>query len=174
MTMPSNQHEQADPQLEALLDEALSAESVPGGIPEGLAQRIIDKTADSLPTADAATPAADAGSADRHPGIIARIGPARVRALAAAVVAAASIGLVLVSMLIVRDARHKARVDTDIETLARYVPPADAMDEELALLDMQIQLALNDVAYVGQDDLLDSELIDLESDVGTSGAGSLF
>lgn len=73
----------ADPRLEALLHEALSPRAVPGGLPVGLADRIV---AASLPELQA------------RRGVLARIGPGlrsqvRVLALAACVVVAVSAGL---------------------------------------------------------------------------------
>ena len=167
--MNEQTNEQLDPQMEALLDEALSAESVPGGIPEDLADRIVEMTSDSLPGARRG-----ADVADRRPGVIARIGPARIRALAAAIVLAASVGVVLLSVLIARDARDIAMVKIDVRAIDQYESPADPMSEELALIDMQIQLAMNDGDWSETASLLNDEVVDLEFGVGTSETGSLF
>ena len=167
--MNEQANRQLDPQIEALLDEALSAESVPGGIPRGLAERIVEKTRDSLPGAHAGVE-----MTGRRPGVIARIGPARIRAMAAAIVLAASVGVVLLSVLIARDAREIALVNNDVRAIEQYELPADPMSEELALIDMQIQLAMNNGGWSETTSLLNHEVVDLEFGVGTSETGSLF
>ena len=167
--MNEQANEQLDPQMEALLDEALSAESVPGGIPLDLAGRIVEKTRDSLPGRDVGVEITGHRS-----GVIARIGPAKIRALAAAIVLAASAGVVLLSVLIARDAHEIALVNNDIRTIEQYELPVDPMSEELALIDMQIQLAVSNGGWPDTTGLLDHEVIDLEFGVGTSETGSLF
>ncbi|NQU76774.1 MAG: hypothetical protein HQ546_10730 [Planctomycetes bacterium] len=176
--MNEQENEQFDPQLEALLDEALSAESVPGGVPTGLAERIIEKTGDSLATPHIDKPEPDirfvAAATPERRGVIARIGPARIRALAAAIVLAASAGVLLMTTLIARDAREIVFVKSELRTLEQYEPSADPLGEELAMLDMQIQLALSSPDWSGRNTLLDNDLADLEWDVGTSDSESLF
>ena len=159
--MNDQANEQLDPQLEALLDEVLSAESLPGGIPDDLAQRIVAKTSRSL------EPAAESA-------VIARIGPTWLRRAAAAIVLAASVGVVLVSAMIARDAQEIAFVRGEFEAIEQYEPTTDPMGEELAILDMQLQLALGNGNGSGGTDLLDDELIDFEWSVGTEETGALF
>ena len=190
MNARSNEHEQIDPridpridpQLEALLDEALSAESVSGGVPQGLAERISQRTSAALRAA-ANEQAGSALTGDRSgqlrgkpaaTGIIARIGPARVRALAASIVLAASIGVVIAATMIVRDAHNISTVGQDLRDLAQYEPPADPIGQELALLDMQLELALNDRGWAETQYLIDDDLTSLEWQVGTVETGSEF
>ena len=164
-----------DPRMEALLDEALSAESVPGGIPPGLAERIVQRTGETLAAAASdetgLTPtSARPGQPRRQPtavGVLARIGPTQIRALAAAIVLAASIGVVIAAALIVRDARHMIDIRHDLHDLAQYEPPAEPIDQELVWLDTQLQLALNDANWAATQYLIDDGLIDLEWQVGT-------
>jgi hypothetical protein len=176
--MNEQENEQLDPQLETLLDEALSAESVPGGVPTDLVQQIMGKTSASLATPGIDKPEPDilltTAARSEHQGVIAWIGPARIRALAAAIVLAASAGVFLMGMLIASDAREIILVKGELQTLGQYEPPTDPLEEELAMLDMQIQLALSGDDWSGQDDLLDNDLADLEWDVGASGSESLF
>jgi hypothetical protein len=115
-----------DPRFDTLLDEALRPEAPPAD----LADRIFAATRDRLPS--------------RHRGVIARIGhvPAPLRALAAAIVLGACVGVVLISSLIVRDAKRTVTLTTEINALARYEPPADGIDSELQLLSMELELAL--------------------------------
>ena len=160
--MNDQANEQLDPQLEALLDEALSAESLPGGVPDDLVQRIVARTSGSLePVTERA--------------VIARIGPAVwLRRAAAAIVLAASVGVLLVSALIARDAQQIVFVRRELKAIEQYEPTTDPMSEELAILDIQLQLALGNGNGSGGTDLLDDELIDLEWGVGTEETGSLF
>ena len=159
--MNDQANEQLDPQLEALLDEALSAESLPGGVPDDLAQRIVAKTSDSL------------GPATER-AVIARIGPVWLRRAAAAIVLAASVGIVLVSALIARDAQQIVFVRGELQAIEQYEPTTDPMSEELAVLDVQLRLALGNGSGLGGTDLLDDELIDLELSVGTEETGAIF
>jgi len=115
-----------DPQFDALLDEALRPEAPP----VDLADRIFVATRDQLPSP--------------HRAVIARIGhvPPAVRALAAAIVVGACVGVVLMSGVIVRDAKQTVALTTEIDALAQYEPPADGIDSELQLLSMELELAL--------------------------------
>jgi len=170
--MNDQANEQLDPQLEALLDEAMSAESLPGGVPDDLAQRIIARTSDSLPVPRTQVTAATAESAEG--AVIAKIGPAWLRRAAAAIVLAASVGVVLVSGLIARDAQQIVFVRGQLKAIERYELPTDPMSEELAILDMQLRLALGNGNGSGGADLLDDELIDFEWSVGNEETGALF
>ena len=72
-----------DRDLEDLLDEALSVQSVPGGVPDDLVDRIDAQTADRLQVSSS--------------GVLARIGPFRVGAIAAAVMLTAMISVVVLN-----------------------------------------------------------------------------
>ncbi len=115
-----------DPQFDALLDEALRPEAPPAD----LAERIFAATRDQLPA--------------RHRGVIARIGhvPPALRAVAAAIVLGACVGVVLMSGLIVRDAKQTVALTTEINALAQYEAPADDIDSELELLSLELDMAL--------------------------------
>jgi hypothetical protein len=115
-----------DPQFDALLDEALRPEAPPAD----LVDRIFAATRGQLPR--------------RHRSVIARIGhvPPALRAVAAAIVLAACVGVVLMSGLIVRDAKQSVALTTEIDALAQYEAPADDIDSELTLLAMELDMAL--------------------------------
>ena len=93
-----------DPRLEALLDEALRPEAPP----PGLTGRIVARTAALLPSA--------------HAGVLARIDHLYrwPRAVAAAMVVAASLGIALSATQIVRAAHTLVAVDRGLAALPAY------------------------------------------------------
>jgi len=110
-----------DQELEALLDEALSARSVPGGVPDDLTERIVAQTADRLQA--------------QSSGVLARIGPARIRAVAAVLILAATIGImVVVSGLSGPTDSLDPQIDQALAQTLSYEPVTDDIDREIQLL----------------------------------------
>ena len=82
--------------------------------------------------------------------------------------------ILLVAALIARDAQQIVFVRGELAAIERYESTTDPMGEELAILDMQLRLALGNGNGSSGTDLLDDELIDFEWSVGTEQTGSLF
>jgi hypothetical protein len=59
-----------------------------------------------------------------------------------AIVLGACVGVVLMSGLIVRDAKQTVALTTEINALAQYEAPADDIDSELELLSLELDMAL--------------------------------
>lgn len=129
------QHNPTDPKLDALLDEALGGEQVPAG----LSERIVAQTRDMLPA--------------RRTSVIARIGPAPVRAVAAAVILAATVGVVVVASGIVRDANQVTDARQQIVAMSTYEEPTVAIDTEIQMLSLEIDMALAGESLAGSDAL---------------------
>ncbi|MCX5658440.1 MAG: hypothetical protein NTW19_01805 [Planctomycetota bacterium] len=139
-----------DPRLEALLNEALSPRQVPGGIPAGLADRIVAATLPQL---------------GKREGVLARIGPTfhsqlRVLALAACVVVAVSAGLWLQQggNEVVSPASSgtgvgngaaaaptAASITRDLEPIAR--PRSTDVDYEIAMLSARVDQAVRPASW---------------------------
>ena len=72
----------SDPKLDALLDEALSPDALPGGLPVGLTDRIVARTAPIIV---------------RRQSVIARIGILRIASMAAMLLAGVTVALIVFS-----------------------------------------------------------------------------
>lgn len=126
---PNQEPFESDPHVDALLDEVLGPDATPGSVPGDLADRIVAQTVDRLP--------------GRQRGVIARIGPHRIRAVAAALIVAASIGIVLTGLSIFQESSSNIRQDGYITLQKEFVkaletPPTHRLDQEIELLAMQI------------------------------------
>ena len=118
--------ESIDRELEPILDEALA----PGAVPKGLVKRIVAAT---KPMGD-------------H--VIARIGPMRLRYsmakyIAAAVIIAASWGIVFQAMGICADAYHIVQATRHVSSIMKYTAPDTVLDQQIDQLSSQLdKLAL--------------------------------
>ena len=119
----------ADVQLDPLLDEALSAAAASGGIPDGLADRIVAATADRLP--------------GRRRDVIGRIGPARLgTAIAAA--AAIAIGLTIWFSAMPSGGNGStegalASIEDEVEYVVSSAALNDPFDQRLSSLQTRVQ-----------------------------------
>ena len=133
MDTPQEQHDthwpQTDPQLDALLDEALATPMIPPS--PDLTQRIVDKTRPML---------------DRQP-VLARIGPTLLR-IAAAVAIVAGAGVVTMVMTHHPAAPPMADTGHDIDeivpglqALNQAVEPGNTLiDEQMDMLSLRVEL----------------------------------
>ncbi|HAI13114.1 MAG TPA: hypothetical protein DCM28_15510 [Phycisphaerales bacterium] len=118
--------EYIDRELEPILDHALA----PGAVPSGLVKRIVDAT---KPMGD-------------H--VIARIGPMRLRYsmakyIAAAVIIAASWGIVFQAMGIFTDAFHIVQATRHVSSIMKYTAPDTVLDQQIDQLSNELdKLAL--------------------------------
>ena len=110
-----------DHRFNKLLDEALSPRSVPGGLPDDLADRIMRQTADRL-------------APDQVRGVLGRIGPMRLSALAAAIIITAVIGLTLIQ----RNEIQSSTLQQELAVIVDYEQYVDDLDEAMERLTMQI------------------------------------
>ncbi|MCE9589772.1 MAG: hypothetical protein K8S99_04540 [Planctomycetes bacterium] len=139
-----------DDSLEPLLDEALDASSLPGGVPAGLGDRVLAATAHRLD----------------KPGVLARIGPRGWSAVAACVAMALSLGIwVNVPLNTATPGggtpttlahNDEATLKREINALAEYNGPSDAIDHDLTLLAMKFDRhdlpETTDTYWTGDDD----------------------
>lgn len=137
-----------DPQLDALLDEALAPQAVEGGVPADLAQRIYAATADRLARAGV-------------PDVIARIGVRRFRLSAAIVLLACEVAVVALASSIAHEVRDTLVVKREFISLASYQPPVDPMDAEIDLLNRQFDAALAGRTWEGAGPAADTGWVDL-------------
>jgi|GEM_PF-4590314 len=150
-----------DPQLEAILSAAMSANKMPGD----LAQRVFEQTADQLPQTsteqllDSAMAVDEPdGLADRvyeatrddlpHRAVIGKIGLwglnwPQWRTVAAAFLFGSSIAIFIMCGMI----KHKADVLTDtrreIVAMSDYAGPQEQIDQEIDSLVMHVELAMS-------------------------------
>lgn len=146
--------------LDAVLDEALA----PSAMPAGLVERVVSRTRRQL---------------DRAAGVLARIGPWSIRRrlvgnIAAAVVLAASIGVLMTGFNIVNDARQIVEVRQEIVALSGYATPAAPIDQEIELLAGHVDRAMAGGDWVQTRDMIDQALTDLEIDLVGSWSSTLF
>lgn len=133
-----------DPGLDEALCDALSAESVPGGIAEDLADRIVAQTHGQLVPS-------------RSP-VIARIHSRWFGAVAAAAVIAVAMGISLM---------FSSPVETFGPVASVFATGSDmnaSIDREIELLDMEIELALSEGSSNFDGNLLDDEMTEWELD----------
>ncbi len=128
----------SNPKLDALLDEALTDVEAP----QGLAGRIFEQTRGQLP-------------ASRQRDVIVRIGPPWVRALAAAVILAASAGVIYVGGGIAVEVRDVKLSRGDVAALSSYETPTADIDSEIGALDAEIDLVLAGGMWNARQDVLD-------------------
>ncbi len=147
--MARDAHEQfeTDPKLDTLLDDALAPKSLPGGVPGDLADRIVSATADRV--------------MGRHHGVLARIGPARIRAVAAAVIFAASVGIIVTLASIAHDVSNMHSLNQRIAQLPQAPLAADDLDVEIAMLSAEIEQYSNEL-WTADTSTHDNNLIDDE------------
>lgn len=129
------QNPNPDPKLDALLDDALSAESIPGGVPSDLSGRIFAMTRSSL--------------AASQRSVLARIGPMRWAAIAALLILAAGAAIwfnvapakTTSSPLLAQNgsATLIAEIEGFIHTLTNYNGPGESIDQDLAILALQVE-----------------------------------
>lgn len=130
-----------DERLESLLDEALDAGSVPGGVPDSLTQAILARTAAKLPS-----PAGSGGShgsddENRHASpVLARIGVRGWSALAACVALAVGAGVWM----------------SNLPGNTQPVPPITPTDQAVALLSDEAALQREVTAVVEYEELTDT------------------
>ena len=113
-----------DPEMESLLDEALSPQSVPGEVPRDLTDRIVAATLDDL-------------AAPRR-GVVARIGPSLIRTVAAAVIIASSVAIILMLNGIVRNVDRMETITASLAELQKYEHHPDNLDTQILQLAAQI------------------------------------
>ena len=117
-----------DEPLEALLDDALGPESVPGGVPADLTEKIVGATAPRL-----------------RRGVLARIGRStvwRVAAVAAIVCGAAALWMATSSRPPTGD--WAQQVESQLARITAQDGPGQApIDQQLALLDAEIDLVMD-------------------------------
>ena len=119
-----------DQELWALLDEALGPESIPGGPPAGLCERILAATADDLKA--------------NRPAVLARISGSPLWRAAAAVALAALVGLGVFLNLDEPQQPTLAALEADLAQLNEFRFRTAPIDQEIALLAMQVELAAAD------------------------------
>jgi hypothetical protein len=159
-----------DPRLDALLDEALSPESVEGGLPAGLSDRIFAATSASL-----------APSRTRS-GVLARIGFPTLSAIAAAILLLVG-GAVWLST---RDAdtappggsfAHQDqpftpedinKVNKDLAQIAAHDGPHEPVDDEIDLLAVELEQFAENSGWNVPDDVYGEELGDVYLDPSDS------
>jgi hypothetical protein len=114
----------ADPKLEAILSQALRAPAAPSH----LARRIVEQTRHHLPR--------------KVWGIsMSMVTLRRVRALAAGIVLAGSVGVLIQASGILRDAKYTLEARENITALSRYQAPQTELDQEIHQLAMHIDAA---------------------------------
>jgi len=134
--MNANRHntdDRFDAKLDSLLDDALGATSVPGGVPADLTEKILAVTVPKLQ------------QADEPRGVLARIGhwPAW-RIAAAIVIVSSAAALWVVTTTDRRSADWTQQVNTQLAQIsASESRSADAIDQQLALLDADLELLAN-------------------------------
>ena len=148
-----------DPKLEALLDEALTDVAVP----DGLADRVFEQTREMLP-------------AGQQRAVIARLGPWSLRNMAAAIVLAATAGILMVGGGIVRDAQEVTQTRQQIAAISGYESPVVAIDTEIEMLSMEIDLALAGGAIMSDDSLYEdiNALDEMDSLMYSESVGVIF
>ena len=114
-----------DPWLDSLLDEALRPDTVDDSIPAGLCDRVFEATRHRL--------------APSRRSVLARIGPSRLSAIAAAIVLATGAGVWLaVSNSGQREESNLALNNQPLLPEARAWP-GEAVDQDLAALSMRVE-----------------------------------
>lgn len=146
-----HQPDETDPRLNGLLRDALSPESIPGGVPADLADRIVAATGDKL--------------VPGRPSVIARIGLRRLGAVAAAVFVAVSVGILITAGSSVKTARSLNEIEADLQTLAAYPGLNEPIDQELRLLEMEMDLTFADAGFDLDRQALDDELNQWEQEL---------
>lgn len=141
------QHEPPDPALERLLDAALGPDAIPGGVPADLVARITAATEERLP---------------RRGGVLARIDCRPVRALAASVVLAASIGIVLAVGAVLGDVQNLRAIDRELTALQQWAAPFEEIDEEIQLVALQLDQLQDGANWDGALALLDEQITAFE------------
>ena len=152
-----HQSDETDPQLDALLSEALSPQSVAGGVPDDLTERILAATQDKL--------------AASHPSVLARIGSRKLGSLAAAAaLVAASVGIVLFLGSPQNTTQPLIQIETDMQTLADYTGPNEPIDHDIQLFETELEMAMADTEFDLDRESLenDFEQWDLELDQNLS------
>ena len=150
---------ETDPRFDRLLDEALSPQSLPGAVPKDLAKRIVARTVNRLP--------------GRSRGVLARIGPAKIRAIAAAIVVAASLGIIATLTGIFRDVHEIRGIERELSELASFEQAVDPIDQEIQRPASQIEQLDNRDHWGANATWLEQEISDYESRFG-GGSSSLF
>lgn len=113
-----------DPRMESLLDEALSPQSVEGGVPSDLTDRIVSATTDRI-------------TAGRR-GVLAKIGPPLIRAFAATVIIASSVAIIHMLNGIVRNVDRIETIAESLAELQKYEYQPDSLDTQILQLAAQI------------------------------------
>lgn len=150
-----------DPQLETILSAAMSAHKVP----DDLAQRVFEQTADQLPKTgteqlldcamavttpdDLADRVYDATRDDLpHRAVIGRIGLwglnwPQWRTVAAAFLFGSSIAIFIICSVITRDAAALTDTRREIVAMSDYTGPQESIDQEIDSLAVQVELAMS-------------------------------
>jgi hypothetical protein len=148
-------HQQTDPQLDALLDKAVSA-GIPPADPE-LAKRIIDHTLPLL----------------GHRPVIARIGPTLLRIAAAVVIV---VGAGVAAMMLTNNQSIQidpsddlVQIGSDLQDIERAVDPGNTrIDEQLDVLSLRVELANAEGAWrdidMDTNSLMDQTVTEYEID----------
>ena len=135
MNLSSKQSEPHDPQVDALLGEALAASTETP--PVDLSQRIMDATLPHLEPTLART-------------VIARIGRGPLTAMAAMLLAAAWVGILVLTSSITHDAKQIMTVRAGLEQLEQPAVADLPIDQEIQQLATQIQ-AISDGQFWAQE-----------------------
>jgi hypothetical protein len=82
-----------------------------------------------------------------HTGLLGPIGLRRLHALAAGIVLASSVGILLVSSGILRDAYTTVAAKHELVSLAQYQGPHSTLDQEISQLSVRIDAASDSPSY---------------------------
>jgi hypothetical protein len=148
--------------LDAALDDALGVGTLPGGVPEGLASRIVAATADKLP------------GRVRGGGVIARIGPGRLGALAAAVLLTVGVALFYTLTTPPPTVTDQAIVIQRELLAVTESQPDETIDREIAWLSASVEDVQFASAWDGTDDAIDADLTEVELLFSANGSGPMF
>ena len=157
-----------DPKLDALLDEALAPDALPGGIPAGLTDRIIARTGPIIA---------------RKQSVIARIGLLRIASMAALVLVGVTVALVVfnqpkpnarpgpdIAILPPQPTTHSVTADVTnllaVETVADAMLPASIVNVDGRIAEMNETLTKTADAKANWDQLtsaLEQALDDMDT-----------
>ncbi len=142
---------ETSPELDSLLDEALSPQAVTGGVPEGLADRVFTATVNQLPSAQREAESAVIGRIESGSTTNRLL---TLRRIAAVLVLFAWVGAAYLIFTIVSDAKtnvqNLAAVEDVLEHVARTTPESavvapevEPIDTALDQLEVDIELAVS-------------------------------
>ncbi len=127
-----------DPNLDALLDEALSPDAIPGGIPAGLTDRILARTVPIIA---------------RKQSVIARIGVLRIASMAAMLLVG-----VTVALLMFNQPKNAARPGTEVA----IVPPHHTLASSADVTNLFISESVADAMLPASIVSVDGKITELD------------